>query len=151
MILLSLGFPSFPARFFRLFAKFPLKLLRLVVDPKIRLLCLVKLFSIDASFPEISNCLGLLFFSGALIVRILLFMSVHSSAQASPDLAIVSFTTWRKTAVFPLHPAMSWSISVSVGMKGILLHGERGLKNITILMRRARLEQKRGDLRNNVG
>ena len=78
-------------------------------------------FSIAISVILILNCLGLLPFSGV-IVMILFWksMSVQFSCHASPHLAPVSFSIWRNVAVFCPHPAMIWSISVSVGMKGSL-------------------------------
>ena len=47
-------------------------------------------------------------------------MSVHSNCHASPHLAPVSYNICRNVAVLCPLPAMSWSSSVSVGMKGCL-------------------------------
>ena len=44
---------------------------------------------------------------------------VHFSLAASPNLAAVSFSSWRSIGVFPLLvPVISMSTSFSVGMKG---------------------------------
>lgn len=65
---------------------------------------------------------GLLFFSGSFRMMILLSRSasVHFSLFASPHRMAVSFSSWRNVASFLLQPAISASISCSVGMKGIL-------------------------------
>jgi hypothetical protein len=63
----------------------------------------------------------LLFFSGVMLTTLLSkSISSHLSHQISPHLAPVSFSICRKVAMRGLHPAMSWSISVSFGMKGSL-------------------------------
>jgi len=66
-------------------------------------------------------CLGLLCFSGSFTVSVAVSVlwSVHLRLMASPDLAPVSFKVCMKVASWCLHPLMSWSISFSVGMKGI--------------------------------
>jgi len=78
-------------------------------------------FSIAISVMLILNCLGLLPFSGVIVMILFLkSMSVHCSCHASPHLAPVSFSIWRNVAVLCPLPAMSWSSSVSVGMNGCL-------------------------------
>jgi predicted anti-sigma-YlaC factor YlaD len=62
----------------------------------------------------------LLFFSGVILtVFVAVSMLEHLSCQASPQRAPVSLSSWRNVAMRLLHAAISWSISVSVGMKGI--------------------------------
>lgn len=62
---------------------------------------------------------GLLFFSGVMFTTLLSkSTSSHLSCQISPHLAPVSFSICRKVAIRLLDPAMSWSISVSLGIKG---------------------------------
>ncbi len=71
------------------------------------------------SLLDILSILGLLPFSG--ITRIVPFSrltSVHSRRLVSPILTPVSFSSWRRGVNFLEQPAMSWSISFSVGMKG---------------------------------
>ena len=72
--------------------------------------------SILASLIDIGRILGLLPFSGViLIVRCCKSISVHfSSPHASPLRAPVSFNSCRKVATFLLQAAMSWSNSHSV-------------------------------------
>jgi hypothetical protein len=64
---------------------------------------------------------GLLFFSGVMFTTLLSkSMSSHLSYQISPHLAPVSLSVCRNVDMRWVHPAMSWSISVSFGMNGIL-------------------------------
>ena len=68
----------------------------------------------------ILNIRGLLCFSGVILtVEFTKSMSLHLSFQASPARIAVSFSIWGSAAVFSPHPAISWSISCSVGMNGI--------------------------------
>src|SRR5665647_49169 len=78
-------------------------------------------FMSAVNLSESLNCRGLLFFSGAFIASTFPLRSFHSTAQISPHLAIVSFRIIRKIAALVLKPAISWSISVSVGIHGIFL------------------------------
>src|SRR3989337_2028747 len=48
-------------------------------------------------------------------------MSIHWILEASAVLAAVSLSTCTNVAVFFPHPAMSWSISSSIGMNGRFL------------------------------
>ena len=78
--------------------------------------------SMLTSLVDMGRFLGLLPFSG--VTRTELFtksVSVQQSWHASPHLTPVSFSNCRKVVILLLHAAMSWSISVSVGMKGIFL------------------------------
>jgi len=63
---------------------------------------------------------GLLFFSGDWILMQLLSLStsIHLIAQASPGLAAVSLMSCVNAALFGSSPLISWSTSISVGMKG---------------------------------
>ena len=68
----------------------------------------------------IGSILGLLPFSGVTFtVFCSVFMSIHFSDCASPILMPVSFSICSSVDSFLPHEAMSWSISVSVGMNGI--------------------------------
>jgi hypothetical protein len=68
----------------------------------------------------IGRILGLLPFSGVMfIVLFSKFMSIHFSLCASPILIPVSLSICSIVLSFLPHDAVSWSISVSVGMKGI--------------------------------
>ena len=68
---------------------------------------------------EILHSRGLLPFSGVMRVQFLAgSMSVQRMFHASPGLAADSLMSWRNAATLGFVPAMSWSISVSRGMKG---------------------------------
>ena len=77
------------------------------------------LFSMAINFLLIGRILGLLCFSGfMLIVCLCRSMSVHFAVSTSPILAPVSFSICRSVAVLGAAPAISASISCSVGMNG---------------------------------
>jgi hypothetical protein len=81
---------------------------------------LVNLFSMFMSLSFIGRILGLLPFSGVMfMVFCCVLMSFHFILVASPILAPVSFRVSSSVAVRVPHDAISWSISVSVGMNGI--------------------------------
>ena len=85
-------------------------------------LCLGRAFIISMSVGLTFHILGFEPFSGAL--RVIMFfsrsMSVHSNRFASPERMAVSFRICMKAAFFLPEPAISASISCSVGMKGNL-------------------------------
>jgi hypothetical protein len=86
---------------------------------KILLSFLGNWFMSTVNLSESLNCRGLLFFSGAFIASTFPLRSFHSKAHTSPHLAIVPFRIIRKIADLVLKPAISWSISVSVGIQCI--------------------------------
>jgi len=77
-----------------------------------------------SSLFDILKILGLLPFSGVILtVLCTMSMSFQVTSNASPRRAPVSFRTCRKVANGLLKPAMSSSISFSVGMNGSLCSG----------------------------
>ena len=83
-------------------------------------LFLGRAFIISISVVVTFHILGFERFSGWLSV-IMFFsrsMSVHCSRFASPERIAVSFSSWRYAAFFLPEPAISASISCSLGMKG---------------------------------
>jgi hypothetical protein len=79
-------------------------------------------FCMFASFVDRGRFLGVLPFSGVTRMELLTkSMSVQQSWQASPHLTPVSFSSCRKVVILLLQAAISWSISVSVGMNGSFL------------------------------
>jgi len=97
--LFILGFPRVCASCFLLRLKFVLKLARFVCGPKILSSFRGRVLSKETSLSLILNCLGLLFFSGELMVKTLLVTSIHFRAHTSPARAPVSFRVCRKVAV----------------------------------------------------
>src|SRR2546426_9084356 len=76
-------------------------------------------FNIETSLVETLNCLGLLFFSWAIVtVCPSKSRSNHLSLQTSPGRPAVSLIVWRNVVVLPPRPAINWSNSDSEGMKG---------------------------------
>ena len=85
---------------------------------------LVSLPSMAFSFSVIGRIRGLLCFSGVMLMVLRSrSMSIHFSIVASPIRAPVSFSSCRSAALFVPDAVISWSISCSVGMKGILSSG----------------------------
>ena len=63
----------------------------------------------------------LLPFSGVILIESRVgSRSIQRRLHASPGRAAVSFVTCRKAATLLLVPAISWSASVSEGMKGMV-------------------------------
>lgn len=91
------------------------------MSPKIFWLFFGRAITIPMHFELTFKIRGLLFFSGAILI-VLLWQSrsVHLAVWSSPDLAPVSLRSCRNVAVFLPEPAISVSISFSVGMNGIL-------------------------------
>ena len=78
--------------------------------------------SMFTSLVDMGRLRGLLPFSGVTRTELLTkSMSVQQSWHASPHLTPVSFSSCRKVVILLLHAAISWSISVSVGMNGSFL------------------------------
>jgi len=76
------------------------------------------------SLSLMGSILGLLPLLGVmLIVLCSVERSAHFSLVASDTLAPVSFRVWHSVLMVLLVEAISWSISVSVGMNGILSSG----------------------------
>jgi len=74
-------------------------------------------FSMFTSLVDIGRFLGLLPFSGVTRTELLTkSVSVQQRWHASPHLTPVSLSSCRKVVILLLHAAISWSISVSVGM-----------------------------------
>jgi len=85
---------------------------------------LLNLFSMSISLLLIGRILGLLPFSGVMFkVFCCVLRSIHFSIVASPMRIPVSFSVWSSVAVRSPHDAISWSISVSIGMNGSLSSG----------------------------
>jgi len=75
--------------------------------------------SITVSFSDIGIMRGRLPFSGWLMLTVFraISMSIHLTCTASPMRVAVSFRNWSNGANVLPEAAISWSISVSVGMK----------------------------------
>ena len=87
-------------------------------------LSLFSWFSIAISLSLIGSIRGLLPFSGVMFtIFCWKLMSCHCSIVASPILIPVSFSICNSVAVTVPIDAISWSISVSVGMNGSLSAG----------------------------
>ena len=101
-----------------------MKPLRIVATLGLNMKSLVldKAFIIAIVFGDTFITLGRLPLAGLFIVIVQDFSSTsaHRSLDTSQPLAPVSFNTCRNVAVFLPQPAISWSISVSVGMNGSL-------------------------------
>jgi len=77
------------------------------------------LFIMAISLSLIGSILGLLPFSGVMFTLFRSWsMSMGFSCVSSPILMAVSLIVCRTVAIVLLAPAMSWSISSSVGMNG---------------------------------
>lgn len=89
---------------------------------KTRFVVCGNVMSIAISLAETLASLGLLFFSGSLMIMVWrsVSMSVHFKRMASPLRAAVSFSVCSRVDSWCLVPLMNWSSSFSVGMKMIL-------------------------------
>jgi len=115
-ILASRGFLTFLAIVHLAFMKLFWAFLG-VVTPKILLCFFGRACSIITSLGDTLKILGNPCFSGVFKVKVLasVFNAVQIKRRHSPILIPVSLIAWSIVAVFFPHPAISWSISCSVG------------------------------------